>query len=262
MVKLQRKMGFLCSTKELSKEIKALEDDLERAQLDIEEKAKDARYLQSKLQNAEKSLRQAEKEAKQVKEQYESLKNEHKILIETNQKLLKQLQENEAESKPVESKPVELKPKTPSLKRRQGVKPSLEDRLNKVSVKVIDKPAETANKLRSALKSCDMLRTLPDANVETMVSSMEREDFNQRKPVIIQEGDKGEHLYIILSGAVIVDLNTGPKVIQAPYVLGEIALIYNTPRTCTIRGRDCELWSLRRDVFGAIMRDQDDHIDR
>ena len=249
-------MGFLCSTKELSKKVQALEDDLERAQLDIEEKAKDTRYLQSKLQNVEKSLRQAEKESKQVKEQYESLKNEHRILVETNQKLLKQLQEYEEENPP------ESKPKTPSLKRRQGVKPSVEDRLNKVSVKVIDKPAETADKLRLALKSCDMLRTLPDANLETMVSSMERENFNQKKPVIIQEGDKGEHLYIILSGAVIVDLNTGPKVIQAPYVFGEIALIYNTPRTCTIRGRDCELWSLRRDVFGAIMRDQDDHIDR
>ena len=196
-------MGFLCSTKELSKKIQALEDDLERAQLDIEEKAKDTRYLQSKLQTVEKSLRQAEKESKQVKEQYESLKNEHKILIETNQKLLKKLQEND------EEKPAESKPKTPSLKRRQGVKPSVEDRLNKVSVKVIDKPAETTVKLRSALKSCDMLRTLPDANVETMVSSMERENFNQSKPVIIQEGDKGEHLYIILSGAVIVDLNTG-----------------------------------------------------
>ena len=65
-----------------------------------------------------------------------------------------------------------------------------------------------------------------------------------------------KHLFLCQS------LKIGPKVIQAPYVFGEIALIYNTPRTCTIRGRDCELWSLRRGVFDAIMRDQDDHIDR
>ena len=259
-------MGLCSKEKALKKEIDELEEKLRNAEINVEEKDKDAQYLQVKLQKVEAELRKANKETENVKHLYDQLKQDHEQLIDQKQELLNRIKKTEiikvSEDETIPSTPPP--PKQADLKRRQGVKPSVEDQLApKVSVKVIEKPKAITQQLRSALKSCDMLRTLPAANVETMVNSMERETFDPVKPIIIKEGDKGEHLYIILTGAVEVDLNTGPKVIHAPYVFGEIALIYNTPRTCTIRGRDkCQLWSLRRAVFDAIMRDQDDHIDR
>ena len=258
-------MGLCSKEKALKKEIDELEEKLRHAEINVDEKDKDAQYLQVKLQKVEAELRQANKETENVKRLYDQLKREHEQLIDQKQELINKLKKTEIIKVSEDDTTQRTPPPQPAnLKRRQGVKPSIEDQLApKVSVKVIEKPKATAQQLRSALKSCDMLRTLPEANVETMVNSMEREAFDPVKPIIIKEGDKGEHLYIILTGAVEVDLNTGPKVIHAPYVFGEIALIYNTPRTCTIRGRDkCQLWSLRRAVFDAIMRDQDDHIDR
>ena len=256
-------MGLPCfgKEKELRQEIDELKDDLRHANINVDEKSKDAEYLQLRLQKVEVELKQVQKNTDKLQLEKSQLRNERDQLLDDKQALINKLKK--AEAKPVVSSEDE-QPKNQSLKRRQGLKPSIDDQLApRLSVKHIEKPLATMQKLRAALKSCDMLRTLPDGNVDTMVNSMVKEPFDQHQPIIIKEGDKGEHLYIILTGAVEVELTNGPKLIKAPYVFGDIALIYNTPRTCTIRGRDsCELWSLRRAVFDQIMRDQDDHIDR
>ena len=72
-----------------------------------------------------------------------------------------------------------------SLKRRQGVKPSVQEQLNKVSVKVIEKPDDIRIKLHNALRKCDMLRTLPEGCLVTMVDSMEFEESVKQAQVTV-----------------------------------------------------------------------------
>lgn len=78
--------------------------------------------------------------------------------------------------------------------------------------------------------------------------------------VIISEGDVGEKLYLIARGQVEV-LTTNPAydhrslaVLRAGDHFGEIALLYDMPRTATIRARTpVQLYSLSKDDFNDLL---------
>lgn len=81
--------------------------------------------------------------------------------------------------------------------------------------------------------------------------------------IIIKEGDDGDNFYLVEAGQLLCTkvLNEG----EAPTKLkeyvpgesfGELALLYNAPRAATIEclSDTCELWSLDRNTFNAIIK--------
>ena len=78
---------------------------------------------------------------------------------------------------------------------------------------------------------------------------------------VITQGEKGNHFYVVDSGELDVfvstDADAAPKAIKqfgAGDSFGELALMYNCPRTATIQARtDAVLWSLDRVSFRMIV---------
>lgn len=81
--------------------------------------------------------------------------------------------------------------------------------------------------------------------------------------VIINQGDDGEHLYVVEKGVLnctkIFNEQTEPtflKEYNPGDAFGELALLYNAPRAATITAKtDAELWALDRRTFNFIVKD-------
>ena len=75
--------------------------------------------------------------------------------------------------------------------------------------------------------------------------------------VIFSDGDKGDRMYIVRSGAVdIVRNGTVITTVEAGGLFGEMALIDGSPRSATARARDdCELTGIRERVFLYLVHD-------
>ena len=71
---------------------------------------------------------------------------------------------------------------------------------------------------------------------------------------IIREGDEGDAFYVMEKGT--IDVYVGDEYKSTLYSgasFGEIALLYNCPRSATLRSRNfCKLWSISRTAFRAI----------
>lgn len=80
----------------------------------------------------------------------------------------------------------------------------------------------------------------------------------EKGEIIIEEGDVGDNCYVIESGkfcffekakgnAMVNQLGTGQ-------IFGELALLYNCPRTATVQAAtNSSVWILDRDTFRAIV---------
>ena len=94
-----------------------------------------------------------------------------------------------------------------------------------------------------------------DSKVDTdmLLRAMQKEEF-EAGSLLIQEGEPGSKLYIVESGDLEVTIN-GEKIrnMGKGNMLGELALLYDAPRSATVRCMTkCVLWSLRREVFKQI----------
>ena len=82
----------------------------------------------------------------------------------------------------------------------------------------------------------ELFAGLPGETVRKIAARMEREEVPPGKQVI-QEGDRGERFYIVLSGLFTVSQeDLGPRrVLQPGGYFGEVALAMNVPRTASVR---------------------------
>jgi len=83
--------------------------------------------------------------------------------------------------------------------------------------------------------------------------AMERET-HEDGATIISEGEPGDKLYIVDNGFLEVKIKGEfIRKMERGAVFGELALLYNAPRSATIKcmGR-CVLWSLKRELFKYI----------
>lgn len=100
------------------------------------------------------------------------------------------------------------------------------------------------------LRSLPMFAPLPPPTLESLAHSLELEVVPAGVDVIVQ-GDAGDRLYvvaegevdIVADGALVTTLGRGAAV-------GEIALLYDVPRTATVRTRsEARLYALDRETF-------------
>lgn len=108
--------------------------------------------------------------------------------------------------------------------------------------------------------------TSRDEDLEIAIAAFKHVDLPKGAEVI-RQGDDGDELYLLESGVVDFyirregDEHPGIKVKQMSKPgdeFGELALLHNAPRKATvIVVEDCILWSLSRNVFNAVMTENE-----
>jgi CRP-like cAMP-binding protein len=91
------------------------------------------------------------------------------------------------------------------------------------------------------------------STLHRVVKSMELESLSVGQ-CLLKVGEKGDKLYVVNDGELNVTISGRHiRTVRRRYVLGELAILYNEPRTATVvAATNCSVWSLRRDVFKKI----------
>ena len=112
----------------------------------------------------------------------------------------------------------------------------------------------SASRGRLRIKELDLLRRLPEADLEFILQHAEHRWFPERAP-IVHQGDPGDRFYILLEGAVDV-IRDGETVAQLTPgdFFGETALLLDAPRNATVRAATHSLtWSITRAAFQRLV---------
>ena len=123
------------------------------------------------------------------------------------------------------------------------------------------KSAEAVKRIMGAVKSNIIFSRLNETQLQMLQGAMNEHHVAAGSNVITQ-GEKGNHFYVVDSGdldAFVTSSDAGaePRYVKSFGVgdsFGELALMYNCPRTATIQARtDVVLWSLDRVSFRMIV---------
>ncbi|CAG6018214.1 unnamed protein product [Menidia menidia] len=114
--------------------------------------------------------------------------------------------------------------------------------------------SSTRKLLNDAIMSNDFLKKLEPQHMREMVDCMYEMVYVEGE-LIIQEGDAGNHLYVLAEGFLEV-LQNGKRLgeIRPGAAFGELAILYNCKRTATVKAVvQSHIWTLDRQTFQAIM---------
>jgi cAMP-dependent protein kinase regulator len=117
------------------------------------------------------------------------------------------------------------------------------------------KSSEDSQFLLACMSSNPLFQHLSSASMDTVVEAFflaEKQDGD----VVMKQGTDGDNFYVIQEGSVKIIVNDNQVASKsAGTSFGELALMYNAPRTATIvcDGR-AKLWALDRASFQTIMR--------
>lgn len=123
-----------------------------------------------------------------------------------------------------------------------------------IPIKVFEKDEKTRNLIKNAILNNEFLKNFNESQIEIFISVMypKKVKANTR---IIQEGETGSHLYVSEEGTFKICMNNIYQENFGPGVaFGELALLYNTKRLCSIDAcTDGKLWVMERQIFQTIM---------
>ncbi|CAE7747709.1 Pkg21D [Symbiodinium sp. CCMP2456] len=120
--------------------------------------------------------------------------------------------------------------------------PPVEEHLEKFEVaKEID--SDTRTFLKNAMKQDRLCATLDDAEIESILNTVKFFKFDKGTP-IIQEGRLGTTFFVTQTGSMEVSVKgITCNTIGAGCAFGGLALLYNCPRTATVKATaDSEVW--------------------
>mmetsp|Transcript_36608 Transcript_36608/g.105255 ORF Transcript_36608/g.105255 Transcript_36608/m.105255 type:complete len:1056 (-) Transcript_36608:152-3319(-) len=161
----------------------------------------------------------------------------------------------------------ELAPRIPTGKpRRQGVSAeAMNDTDTSWEPPVYPKSAEVRQQL------ADIIRTSHDSKMHMLFGGVSKDTFERildacelkavaKGESVIEQGDVGDYFYIVKSGEFDIFVSKGQdppkKVFQAGagFAFGELALLYNAPRSATISGAEAaEVFALDRTAFRNLV---------
>ena len=97
------------------------------------------------------------------------------------------------------------------------------------------KTKEEIEEICATLQSYFLFKTLDLESLKYIANQMLLLQFNENK-LLFSQGDNGYYFYIIFQGSIEIIINNNPKARQAsPSCFGELALLYDFPRTVTIK---------------------------
>jgi cAMP-dependent protein kinase regulator len=111
-----------------------------------------------------------------------------------------------------------------------------------------------AGRGRLRIKELDLLKRLPEPDLEFVLQHAEHRWYPERAP-IIQQGDPGDRFYILLEGTVNV-VRDGEVVAELGPgdFFGETALLLDVPRNATVQASAHALtWSITRAAFQRLV---------
>lgn len=112
------------------------------------------------------------------------------------------------------------------------------------------------NKILESLKNSYILKLICETKLEELSKSVMLEKYGEGE-CIFKEGEKGDRLYIIVSGSVnIIKFNGVINILKKGDFFGERALLFEDPRTATtVAVEKCEFWTITRTSFLEILDD-------
>lgn len=123
---------------------------------------------------------------------------------------------------------------------------------------VFDKTDVQAEMLRQRVKGILFMKHLGDKDVDTLVKAFELKKFAV-EDVLMKQGDEGDCFYVLEEGITDVLIDNVGKVAEKDgkgenNFVGELALLYNAPRSATIVAQTAvTAWALDRTTFKTIM---------
>ncbi|KAG2763905.1 hypothetical protein JG687_00001777 [Phytophthora cactorum] len=123
-----------------------------------------------------------------------------------------------------------------------------------LELKSVAKSSESTNTIRQALLNNFLFYTIGHSDIDSIVNFM-TEKFAVAGEVVISEGNHGDFFYVVETGLFSVSVSGNVvNTVQRGATFGELALVYNCPRTasvtCTQPGR---LWALDRVTFRRLV---------
>jgi cAMP-dependent protein kinase regulator len=148
-------------------------------------------------------------------------------------------------------------PPPPMRGRRQGVSAEISQSSQEEPKAIAShaKSAEDSQFLLSSMTGNSLFSHLSTGSMNSVIGAfflVEKADGE----VVMQQGSDGDNFYVIQEGSVKILVNGNQVATKAAGgSFGELALMYNAPRTATVvcDGR-AKLWALDRTSFQAIMR--------
>ena len=111
--------------------------------------------------------------------------------------------------------------------------------------------------LKASLKSHALFTHKEDSIVDDVVVAMQA----QKTPanhVLIRQHDRGDHFFVVLRGELEAFTAAGEvvKKYAAGDAFGELALLYTSPRACSVRSlEECHLFTLHRSAYRKLVVD-------
>lgn len=132
-----------------------------------------------------------------------------------------------------------------------------------IQVVAVPKSAEATQLILQSLANNFLFCTIDNSDLDTIAQLMIEKQVAVNE-IVITEGDTGDYFYVVESGAFSITVQ-GRHVssVQKGATFGELALVYNCPRTATITCSQAgRLWALDRMTFRRLVaRNQADQID-
>lgn len=119
--------------------------------------------------------------------------------------------------------------------------------------KVIPKSNEAKELIYDAIKPNILFRACSVEELIDLVDAFEPK-YVGKGSIVIQEGDEGDHFYVLERGGVdVYEKDLHKCSLYSGVAFGEIALLYGCPRSASILAKyDCKLWVIDRRAFRGI----------
>eukprot|EP00746_Dinoflagellata_sp_MGD_P162130 gnl/MRDRNA2_/MRDRNA2_89554_c0_seq1.p1 gnl/MRDRNA2_/MRDRNA2_89554_c0~~gnl/MRDRNA2_/MRDRNA2_89554_c0_seq1.p1 ORF type:complete len:405 (+),score=118.90 gnl/MRDRNA2_/MRDRNA2_89554_c0_seq1:85-1299(+) len=125
---------------------------------------------------------------------------------------------------------------------------------------VYEKTDAQKTRLSDCIKKSFLFSALEEKDLATVIGAMQEKPVDGKMRVMSQ-GDDGEYLFVIEEGVLdcYKKIDGEDKLVKtcvAGDTFGELALLYNCPRSASVESREkCILWQLDRETFSHIVKD-------